>query len=546
MDKQAKNSSDAKVEGKVRVKKIVHYYEISSDKEEGKHADPKKLRKPKMTTKSKKNYGNDQALVSNEMTLSSIGNYIFIGDSAATSHMTNNKTGVYDLILIRGSVMIGNGESISCTHKGKLDVLCKHKDGSMARQTWEVKIVPQLNHDLFSFTKAMKEGWLMNGRRKEEGLMIELIKQTKTSMKFDRKIPSGSSRLMGIKTQRLVGQAHAAIEPGKSIPIWKFHQMTGHTGEQLMKTTADYMGIKLTGKLEPCGTCAQAKIRQANIPKKKEKQVPSRPRYRLFIDISSFKHGSMGGKRHGLIVVDEFRDCSHSFFLKRKSDQIEMIPIWIKELKAKYGIDIKYIRLNNSGENKSLQKECEKQNVGIIFEFTAPGTPQQNSVVETIIPTLMGRSRAMMLTGGFSQQDKRKFWCEVISTATKLDDIMVRRERTKPPFTLFYNDEPKYMKFLRSFREMAVIGISDGKKMRSKFDTRGRTGIFVGYADDHAGNMYRFINIQMKQIILSRDIQWLNSFWKEYKKRRDDSKKLVDEFYSHEEDDQTQHESETE
>ena len=158
----------------------------------------------------------------------------------------------------------------------------------------------------------------------------------------------------------------------------------------------------------------------------------------------------------------------------------------------------------------------------------------------------MGRSRAMMLTAGFSQQGKRKFWCEVISTATKLDNIMVRKERTKPPFTLFYNDEAKYMKFLGSFGEIAVIAISDGKKMRSKLDTRGRAGIFVGYADDHAGNVYRFINIQTKKIILSRDIQWLNSFWKEYKKRKDDSKKLVDEFYSHNEDDQTQEESESE
>ena len=264
----------------------------------------------------------------------------------------------------------------------------------------------------------------------------------------------------------------------------------------------------------------------------------------MFIDISSFKHESMGGKRHWLIVVDEFSDCSHSFFLKRKSDQIELFPNWIKELKAKYGIDIKYVRLDNSGENKGLQDECEKQNLGIIFEFTAPGTPQQNSVVERKIPTLMGRSRAMMLTAGFSQQDKRKFWCEVISTATKLDNIMVRKERTKPPFTLFYNDEAKYTKFLRSFGELAVIAISDGKKMRSKLDTRGRTGIFVGYADIHAGNVYRLINIQTKKIILSRDIQWLNSFWKEYKKRKDDSKKLVDVFYSHDEDDQTQEGSE--
>ena len=104
----------------------------------------------------------------------------------------------------------------------------------------------------------------------------------------------------------------------------------------------------------------------------------------------------------------------------------------------------------------------------------------------------------MMIEAGFSQQHKRKFWCEVISTATKLDNIMVRKERTKLPYTLFYNEKPKYKKPLVSFGELDVIAISDGKKMRSKLDTRDRTEIFVGYADDPAGNVYRFINIQMK------------------------------------------------
>ena len=187
-----KNANNAKKEGKVRVtKKTVHYYEFSSDEEEGAHADPKKNEKTHADHENSKKGENDQALVSNEMTLSTIGSDIFIGDSAATSHMTNNKTGVYDLKPIRGSVMIGNGESISCTHKGKLDVICKHKDGSTAKHTWEVKIVPQLNHDLFSFTKAMKEGWQMHGRWKEGGLMIELSQTSKTSIKFDRMYHQG-------------------------------------------------------------------------------------------------------------------------------------------------------------------------------------------------------------------------------------------------------------------------------------------------------------------------------------------------------------------
>ena len=92
--------------------------------------------------------------------------------------------------------------------------------------------------------------------------------------------------------------------------------MSGHTGEHLLRTTAENRGIKMTGKLEPCEICAQAKIRQANIPKKKEKQFPSIPGYRMLIDISSFKHESMGGKRHWLIAVDEFSDCSPQILLK--------------------------------------------------------------------------------------------------------------------------------------------------------------------------------------------------------------------------------------
>ena len=320
------NAKNAKEEGKVKVtRKTVHYYELSSGEEAGAHVDPKENKKTYADHEnSSKKVENDQALVSNEMTLSNIGSDIFIGDSAASSHMTNNKTRVYDTKPIRGSVMIGNGESISCTHKGKLDVICKHKDVSTAKHTWEVKIVPQLNLNLFSFTRAMKERWQIHGRWKEGGLMIELSQTSRTSIKFDRMIPSGASWLMGFKTQRLVGQAHAVIEPGKSIPIRKFHQITGHTGEHLLRPTAEHMGIKLTGKLEPCEMCAQAKITQANVPKNKEKQVPSRPGFRMLIDISSFMHESMGGERHRLIVGDEFSHCSHSVFLKRKSDQIEL------------------------------------------------------------------------------------------------------------------------------------------------------------------------------------------------------------------------------
>ena len=316
-----------------------HKYTKKDKKKEGKQADLLKSKTTRYHHDIPRNKDeNEIALVTKEMGLNYLEKNIFIGDSAATSHMTNRKMGVYDLVPINGSVMIGNGKSISCTHKGKMDVICKHKDGSLARETWEVKIVPELNHDLFSFTKAMKDGWQMNGRWKEGGLMIELFKTGRASMKLDRMIPSGSSWLMGIKVHRVIDHAHSAVEPGKSILTKRFHQITGHTGEYLLKPTAKYMKLNLIGKLPPCETCAKAKIRQRNIPKKKLKQLPTRPGYRIFIDISSFKHTSRGGNRHWLIVVDEFSDCVHSFFLNKKSDQIKILPMWIKGIAKKHRI----------------------------------------------------------------------------------------------------------------------------------------------------------------------------------------------------------------
>ena len=104
----------------------------------------------------------------------------------------------------------------------------------------------------------------------------------------------------------------------------------------------------------------------------------------------------------------------------------------------------------------------------------------------------------MLIQAGIDSKGKGAFWCKVISIATKLDNVMVSPERTKPPNTLFYSKDAKYMKYMRSFGEMAVVAIHERIKMRSKLDNRGKTCMFVGHAEDHAGDVYRFLNIHKK------------------------------------------------
>ena len=56
---------------------------------------------------------------------------------------------------------------------------------------------------------------------------------------------------------------------------------------------------------------------------------------------------------------------------------------------SRHKIQVKIIRCDNAGANKVLERESAKNELGIIFEYTAPGTPQQNGVVERAFVTVM-------------------------------------------------------------------------------------------------------------------------------------------------------------
>ena len=75
--------------------------------------------------------------------------------------------------------------------------------------------------------------------------------------------------------------------------------------------------------------------------------------------------------------------------------------------------------------------------MGISFEYTAPGTPQQNGVVERAFVTVMGSTRAMMNYAGFTMAKRQQLWCEAAQTTTLLDNIFIQDSAKSPPFTQF-------------------------------------------------------------------------------------------------------------
>ena len=44
--------------------------------------------------------------------------------------------------------------------------------------------------------------------------------------------------------------------------------------------------------------------------------------------------------------------------------------------------------------------------------------------------------------------------------------------------------------------------------------------MFVGYAEYHTGDVYRFIHLKTQHVILSRDARWMNIMWKAYMRKQ--------------------------
>ena len=141
-------------------------------------------------------------------------------------------------------------------------------------------------------------------------------------------------------------------------------------------------------------------MRQKNIPKENEKRLTI-PGERLCINTSSVKSKSYGGNKFWFLAVNEATGMLFASFIAKKSQVKEHIVPLIRELPNK-GKVVKYIQCNNAGKNLKLKENCDRLNLGIEFEFTAPNTPQQNGIVERKFATLYGQGRALLNKAGFN------------------------------------------------------------------------------------------------------------------------------------------------
>jgi hypothetical protein len=117
-----------------------------------------------------------------------------------------------------------------------------------------------------------------------------------------------------------------------------------------MKQLANVLGIKLTGTLDPCPSCQQAKARQNNT--RKLTIAPTRePGETICIDITGPFPEDMHRNKYMVVACDDVTTHSWSKPIQTKTEIGPFAETLISDLLSK-GINVRRIRCDNAGENK--------------------------------------------------------------------------------------------------------------------------------------------------------------------------------------------------
>jgi len=120
---------------------------------------------------------------------------VWVGDSGATSHITNDDTGLYDVQVIDNPITVGDGREVTATKIGKLDMFVKQKDGKSTKVVMqEVQFVPDFQFKLFSLTAAMKNGCNISN----DGMQL-IVKKNGATIVFDHIMKKRSGFLLGVE-----------------------------------------------------------------------------------------------------------------------------------------------------------------------------------------------------------------------------------------------------------------------------------------------------------------------------------------------------------
>jgi hypothetical protein len=143
--------------------------------------------------------------------------------------------------------------------------------------------------------------------------------------------------------------------------------------------------------------------------------------------------------------------------MKTKDENKHHVINLILYLQKYKDIKVRFIRCDNSGENKDIQQEIiQIPKIKVQFKFKAPDTPQQNGKIDRKLATLYGVRATLNEAEFYMASSPRHVACCAL-LIIKLDNALISSDVHLSPYELFHDYNPAWLPHLHSFGEIEIV-----------------------------------------------------------------------------------------
>ena len=414
--------------------------------------------------------------------------YVWIADSATTSHVSHLKNDFVDFVIV-DEVIRGVGEiPVQVKGRGTIILTSYVENEVQQLKLRDVAYVPTAAMNLLSISSFEEHGGtavMSNGRailRRRNGHIAIIGKRQNGLYILDVKVSKPIICNIGREQK----------------PTWlEWHKRFGHisiSGLQRLHSKGfveDFHVDKdsLFGDCEACIAGKQTRNPYAGIIGITLRMAGEMTHTDLW---GPARTASVSGAKYYMTFIDDYsRHCTVKY-LKHKNEATDKVRDYLTFIERQRNMLPKRLRADNGKEyvNNELMNWCYTK--GVQLELTAPYSPQQNGVAERFNRTLAELTRAMLL----SRHLPKSLWGAAVNHAAYVRNrAYTRALPDNTPEGRWTDKKPSVSKL---YEFGAPVWVLREGVVLSKLDPRAQKHIFVGFED--GPNAIKYYDIKTRQI----------------------------------------------
>ncbi|CAL1397690.1 unnamed protein product [Linum trigynum] len=410
-------------------------------------------------------------------------NQLWILDTGASDHIVCSLSLLQNHKQISGVfITLPTGQRVEASHSGTVRCL-----PDLVLE--EALYVPQFNFNLVSVSKLSKNKSLCLTFFSDVCLIQDMQLRRMTG---SAKLSHGLYLLDNIDNSII--PKHTTATSSAPFDLW--HHRLGHVSHSKIPLLRNLCTSIETYSSIPCDVCHFA--RQKRLPFPSSSSVTENPFQLIHTDIwGPHPVPSYDGHRYFLTIVDDFSRMTWIILLQTKAEARPKLKEFCNYIERQFDTSVKKIR---SDQGKEFRMSDFFQNTGIFHEQSCVETPEQNSKVERKHQHILAVARALK----FQANLPSGFWADCVKHAVHLiNRVPTPVLNNLTPFEKLHKKPPD-LSYLRVFGCLCFA--STLHNHRTKFDSRARKGIFIGFTSGIKG--YKIYDLTSHEVFTSRDVQF--------------------------------------